>query len=793
MYTLQLLGALDLRDQNGQSVRSVIAQPKRIAVLAYLALHEGFCRRDSLLPVFWPEQDEDRARASLRKVIYNLRQSLGDQVVVGRSDEEVGFGDAVVQCDAREMRRALQRRDPRTAIELYQGDLLPGFNLSDVPDFECWLDAERERYRLDAARAADALADSCRADGKLPEALDWSRRRLSLTPADESALRRVLLILEALGDRGAAVEAFEHFCLQLRLTYDLEPSAETQVLVDHIRAGRGAVEAATASEPRADKREEDRSEERVERLAVASIAEATEPRVASPSPPTRHVRWQRGVVVASLALPILLLLRVPILTLVENAFGSLGSGAEAPADELSVAVLPIADVSPGIDAEYLSVGMTDELINALGGLKGLRVAARTSTFALAQESADVREVARKLGVRYVLEGSLRRDGNRIRLALQLIDATDGQQRWAESYDREMSDVLAMQEEISESVITALRGPLALNSPILRATSDPEAYDRYLRGRFLLRQRSRESVQSAIHHFSAALARDSGYALAYAGLADAYLVQADWVTPRSVLPAAKAAAERALQLDPELFETHLALARVLHRFDWDWDGAEREFKRAVALAPEEPLTHHAYADFLRSARRFDESLAATRRGLALEEARATDRLEFMVYERERLASALFRAHQYQEAIRTAESALELDPGSGSRMQIVYASQMLGDFARASREMERIGTESGPSTRSPVAAARNLVQSGDLARARALLEEKLEQSRREYVPKDQIALIYLAVGDTARALESLEGAVNDRNWFMVFWNSDPFAESLRDDPRFQRLLRRINAPA
>jgi TolB-like protein/DNA-binding SARP family transcriptional activator/Tfp pilus assembly protein PilF len=792
MYTLQLLGALDLRDPTGQAVRSVIAQPKRIAVLAYLALHEGFCRRDTLLPIFWPEQDEDRARASLRKLIYNLRKSLGDQVVVGRGDDEVGFGDGVVRCDAREMRRALQLRDPKTAVELYRGDLLPGFNLPDVPDFECWLDAERERLRLDTARAADALADSCRADGKLPEALDWSRRRLALTPGDESALRRVLLILEAMGDRGAAVEAFEHFSLQLRLTYGLEPSAETQDLIDHVRAGRPAVETATPSEPRSGTRQAGPALERVDSLPVPSIAELTEPRAARPGRPTRHVHWQRGVVLASFVLPILLLLRTPILTLVENAFGARSSGAYVPAHEFSIAVLPIADVSPGRDAEYLSVGMTDELINALGRLEGLRVAARTSTFAIARDSVDIRDVARKLGVRYVLEGSLRRDGSRVRLALQLIDATDGQQRWAQSYDREISDVLAMQEEISESVTAALRGPLELSSPTLRATGDAEAYDQYLRGRFLLNQGGREPVQAAIRHFSAALDRDSSYALAYAGIADAHLSLADWVTPRSVLPAAKAAAERAIQLDDRLFETHLALAKVLHRFDWDWERSEREFKRALELAPDEPSVHYQYADFLRSSRRFDESLAATRRGLALEAAVATAPLQFALYERERLSAALFRSHRYREAITMAESALELDPNSGARMNIVYASQMLGDFARASSELERLGTRRGDS-RGAVAMARNFVHAGKSAEARRLLEETLQEAQRQYVPRDQIAHIYLAVGDTSRALQSLDAAVSDQNWFMVFWNSDPFAESLRDDPRFRRILSRINAPA
>jgi TolB-like protein/DNA-binding SARP family transcriptional activator len=794
MFTLQLLGTLALRDPDGHPIRSALAQPKRMAVLAYLAIHEGSCRRDSLLPIFWPEQDQEHARAALRKVVYHLRQALGERAVIGLGEEEIAFGDEAVRCDAREMRRALGRGEVENAMALYRGDLLPGFFLAEVPDFECWLDAERERLRQEAARGAAALAERCEAAGDLESAVEWTRRRLALGPADESAVRRLICLLEKAGDRAGAIAAYEHFCLHLRLTYDLEPAAETRALMDRVRASS---DASVVVSP---------AERAVPSLGTEPVYK--QPRAVSSSPPSppsdRHgripvapsfrPRWRTGVLLASVLLPTLLLLRGPILSYVESAFGGTSRPSGAAVTEISIAVLPIADVGQDVDAEYLGVGMTDELINALGRLDGLQVASRTSTFALKDDSLDVQEIGRKLGVRYVIEGSLRREGDRVRLTIQLIDVTDGRQKWAESYDKGMSDVLTMQEEISRSVVNALRGPLALGSDALapHATGDPQAYDEYLRGRFLLSQRTQESVQSAIRHFSSALARDPQYALAHAGLADAYLAQTDWVSPMSVLPKAKEAAEHALSLNDDLYETHLALARLLHRFDWDWDGAEREYKRALELAPEVPTTHYEYASFLRASRRFEEMLSEIRKGLALEKAEATDPVQFVVDERVRLATALFQARRYADAINMAESALDLDSRSSTRMTIVHASDMLGDFVRAEGELEILNREGGTTGLRSFSAARVYAHAGRPEAARRLLATMHDRARTEYVPKDQIAAIYLALGDTSEALGWLETAVDERHWFMVFWNSDPYAESLRSNPRFQRLLLRMNAP-
>lgn len=789
MFRLNLLGALDLRDSEGQPVRSVLAQPKRLAVLAYLALHEGYCRRDSILPVFWPETDQEHARAALRKMIYNLRQSLGDQAIVGRGDEEIAFGDSVLSCDAREMRGALTRGDAQAAIDLYRGDLLPGFFLSEVPDFECWLDKERERFRLDATRLTDSLTKSCDAAGDIESALVWARRRFELFPTDESGVRLLLCLLERTGDRSGAISAFEHFSVQLRLTYDLEPSPETVALIDRVRTA-GDTNAVQNSETRAPL---GTTNQPLEIAAISSglrTGDRAEQRRRRRLPYLFLPPWRQGVILASFILPALLLLRAPILSLIQSAFGGLTQPAEAATEEMSIAVLPIDEVGEGSD-EYLGVGMTDELINALGRVNGLRVASRTSTFALKEQGSDVQAIGLKLKVRYIIEGSLRREGDRLRLTIQLIDVADGQQRWAQRYDREMSDVLAMQEEVSGSIVAALRGPLALNAMPhqLRGTRSPEAYDQYLRGRFLLEHDTPESVESAIRHFSNALQNDSAYSLAYAGLADSYLAQSEWKSPGSVLPQAKAAAVRALSLNEDLHETHLALARLLHQFDWNWRGAEKEFKRALELAPELPSLHYEYANYLAASRRFDEMLAEVRKGLDLERREALDPVAFLVSERERLAQTLFKARRYSEAIAMAESALELDPRSRARASIMYSSLMLGDMKRAEAEMRRLDQGN----------QRQFVRAGMYARAgrpqesRVVLDSILQRARVEYVAKDQIGGVYLALGDTTEALRWYEAALNERHWWMVFTNSDPLLEGFRSNPRFQRLLRQMNAPS
>jgi serine/threonine-protein kinase len=233
----RLLGSVDLKGSEGETLRSILAQPKRVALLAYLAAAKpnGFHRRDKLLGLFWPESDQEHGRGALRKALYLLRQSLGEDVIISRGDEEIGLTEGSVWCDAVAFEAALEGGDPEEALELYRGDLLEGFFLSEVPEFERWLESERERLRQLASDAAWALAERAESAGSAVEACRHALRAAAFAPDDEGTLRRLLELLDRVGDRAAAVKEYEAFARRLRDEYEAEPSPETQALIASIR------------------------------------------------------------------------------------------------------------------------------------------------------------------------------------------------------------------------------------------------------------------------------------------------------------------------------------------------------------------------------------------------------------------------------------------------------------------------------------------------------------------------------------------------------------------------------
>ena len=294
----------------------------------------------------------------------------------------------------------------------------------------------------------------------------------------------------------------------------------------------------------------------------------------------------------------------------------------------SAAVLPFVDLSPSRDQEYFSDGLTDELITSLSKIEGLRVAGRTSSFQFKGRNPDVRDVGRRLGVGAVLEGSVRRAGDRLRVNAQLVSAHDGYQLWSESYDRNPEDVFAVQEEIARAIVAALRVRLgaATDSALgARPTEDLDAYDLYLKGRFAWNQRTGTSLQQAASWFGQAVARDSGFTRAWAGLADSYLLLPAYTGERQEEAWARArdAARRALAADPALADAHTSMAYGTMLYEWDWAGAEASFRRAIAANPNYPTAHHWYADFLAGRGRLDEALEQ------MEEARRLEPLSLII--------------------------------------------------------------------------------------------------------------------------------------------------------------------
>ena len=453
-------------------------------------------------------------------------------------------------------------------------------------------------------------------------------------------------------------------------------------------------------------------------------------------------------------------------------------------------VLPFANVSPEPGDEYFVDGMTDELISAVSRISGLKVIARTSAMRYKGASKSVAEIGRELNVRTVVEGSVRKAGRSLRIAVRLIDATNEEPIWSQEFDRELADVFAIQREIAQRIARSLKVRLrAAESRRLEtpATGEVDAYAHYLRGRFYWNQRTSESLEKAVRFFEEALEKDPRFALAHTGLADAHATLAllELVPPSDAFPRARAAAERALALDPALAEAHASLGLVRFQYDRDWDGAERSLRQAIELSPNYAPGHQFYADYLKAMGRFDEALEQMHRAGEL------DPLSLAI--QTGIGHVLYLSRQYDRAIAQYRQATVLDP-TFVQAHLWFGRPYLetGRFAEAIQELTKAVELSGGSTISLAVLGHAYASAGNAEKAREILDQLLARSRERYLPSYWIALLYTGLGEVDTALDWLERAFEERSSWLVWINVEPRFDRLRAAPRFGDLLRRMGFP-
>ena len=452
-----------------------------------------------------------------------------------------------------------------------------------------------------------------------------------------------------------------------------------------------------------------------------------------------------------------------------------------------IAVLSLTNMSADPGDEIFSDGMTEELISALSKIAGLRVIARASVIRFKGSTKSIADIGRELNVSAILEGSVRKAGGKIRIGVQLDDPATEEQLWSAKYDRNLEDVFAVQSEIAQKVANELEVQIN-SSERLRLKKKPtdsnRAFTRYLEGRHFLNTRTEDGLKKAIELFEGALDEDPRYALAYTGVADSLSILAllEFLPPKQAFPKAKTAAQKSLGIDNNLAEAHSSLGLIRFQYDWDWEGAEKEFTRAIELNPSLAPAHQYYADFLKSQGRFDEALSE------MGHAQALDPLSLSISTG--LGHVLYLSRQYDQAIQQYQKAIKLNP------EFVQAHLWFGRpylqkrmYREAIAELTQAVNLSGESTISLAMLGHAHAAAGHRKSAEEYLKRLSERQKRQYVPSYWIAMVHVGLGDNDESFDWLEKSFQERSSWLVWSGVEPRFDPLRSDARFATLMAKM----
>ena len=495
-------------------------------------------------------------------------------------------------------------------------------------------------------------------------------------------------------------------------------------------------------------------------------------------PAPKRSLWPRRRVVIALA---------PVVGLLILAAGLLRSSRPGIR---SLAVLPLENLSGDASQNYFADGMTDELITDLAQISALRVISRTSIMVYKGARKPLPQIARELNVDAVVEGTVLRSGDRVRITAQLIDAASDKHLWSQSYDGEVRDSLVLQNRVAAAIADQIRISLTPREQAALKTLpvvNPDAYQSYLKGRYFWNKRTADGLKAGLGYFKKAIEQDPQYARAYSGLADTYALLGDWeyavMAPKEALPRAKAAAIRALELDSSLGEAHNSLAFVTEVFDWDLDSSGKEFRRAIELNPGYATAHHWYAWNLSKSGRNEEAIGE------LKKAESLDPLSLII--NADLAELLIIAHSYDESIQRSRKTIEMDPNFGlahHQLGQAYLQKQMNEEAVAELTKAVQLSENSPTCIASL--ARAYVVSGKQSEAIKLLKDLRNRSRPGFSLAAEISMIYASLGDRDQAMNWLEKAYEER--FNPGVLLRPGFDPLRSDPRFQALARRTGLP-
>jgi DNA-binding SARP family transcriptional activator/TolB-like protein len=781
---LRTLGALDLRDSDRRELRAVLAQPKRIALLAYLALAtpRGFHRRDTLIALFWPEHDEEHARNSLSQSVHVLRQALGAGALVSGNGDALSLDWADLWCDASAFEEALDDGRLCDAVELYRGELLEGFHLGGAPEFERWVEAERERLARRYAAALEELAAEREAGADFFGAAMWWRRLAARDPYSSRIALRLMRALAAAGDRAAAVQHARLHEAMLLEELEVAPDPEVSALVRQLQAAPPQDHGPTNGNTLA-------AQTSADSLVISADSVVRRTIVASPDAPRGHRLPRRRQVTVAAAL----------VTLAMAAGGAVAfsrGGLSSSLPIRSLAVLPFANLSGDSIDQVFADGMHDELIVQMQRYPELSVTSRTSVLQYRATSKRPSEVAHDLQVDGVVEGTVMREAGRVRMNVKLVRGSSDRQIWAKSYTRDLRDILELQREVADAVARELR---VATTPVSRATRQavgpPDSAPNqlylmrlYQNGRSYALSRSYVGMQTARQNFRSAIDRDSTFALGYAALAEVYEIMAyyDFAPVRPALDTAHAMARLAMERDSTLPEAHTALAMSLAAAG-DFEASERAFERAIELGPSNAEAHYWYSMLLVALGRGEEALRHADRGLELDPLSP------------RGAQGMKRSAEYlitgtrppvKQRLEDHRPILKIEPGEP--WALAREAVNLAEAGRCVDARSNVlrAHQLAPGNNVRMLGHTGMVEwlCGDTARARALLS-KMKRSPRAADYGAPIAALHARFGEKDSAFAWLG---RQHTWTMIhlaFVSADQYMDPLRSDPRFPQLLRRL----
>lgn len=848
MIRLSLLGSVDLTGPDGRQILSVLAQPKRVALLAYLAVAGGYVRRDTLLGVFWPESDEEHARHALRQALYSLRRSLGPRVIESRGDEELHTESSRLWCDAAAFEEAVVGGQPGKALDLYGGDLLEGFFLSEAPGFEKWLDGRRAALRGRAAEAAWALAETAEREGTAAEAAEWARKAAEYAPEDEASLRRLIGLLDRIGDRAAALRAYEAFAWRLESELGAEPSPETQAMIADVRT-RSVPEPlaeppgtrSAAPPPIRDGtpptvRVGSPSSRPDESLLAGPPAltpesgrvESGDEAAAGPEPEVPAVKKHRaliGVLVAVLAASAAIIDGAEIARWAASWFSGGGQGAAQPQasmarpadlDPKRIAVLYFEDFSEDQSLEYVASGFTETLIQRLSQIEGLQIISRNGVKPFRDGNVTTDSIIKALTPGTIVEGSVMGGTDLIRVNIQLIDANTLENVGAQTLERPSSEQLALLDDLSGQVVEFLRerlGDVVRTRQLRTGTESQEAWNRVQRAELALEDATRLRF-SGNNEEAARL-----YARADTLLAEAERLDSKWVDPivqrgwvaagrarlagdtpisydRSALEAGIEHATRALELSPNNVPA-LELRGSLYadvalgnppeeEYEAALDAAFTDSETAVAVDREAAGAWATLSMLNGFLGRFEEARMAVEQ--ALEADAFLERAVDIYY---LAASTALNQREFAETVYWVDRGLARSPGDKrfAAVRLVAAASgaeiTLDDAWEAVRILERTEPEyKWPSHWLKMSAV--LARSGLEDSARSVIRRAHEVDTDYPLVDYYEAYARLLLGERAEAIRLLGRFLERVPNMRTFVAEEWWFEPLRDDPEFQSLV-------